>query len=322
MSLATSLRSRLVSFVGSNVTFAFIAEAGSLEQQARLLVASIRRFAGRHGDARIVVISPRADRRPSDVAIRAFAKADVEYVETDVKSVVPEYGTSYRVHVAATIERQCDSTLVFLDSDIFFAGEPDLGVGDFSAAARPVDVKGMCSMGATDPCDTYWRELCAVSGVDYDRIPVLTTTVDRTSVKASYNGGFVVVRAGDAVLQHTEEFFIRSVEAGLMPWHDGMEVRAAHGLVTGKGARFWGSSQACLSLAAWGRGRGVRVLPPSHNFPINNDGYVTERGMSEPIVAAHYHHLFGPDGDAALHRRLNVPPSCLQWLEESLPLAC
>ncbi|MBL8545535.1 MAG: hypothetical protein JNL81_03680 [Hyphomonadaceae bacterium] len=304
------------------VTFALIAEAGPLESQAVLLVRSIRRFAGAYAAAPVIVVSPRADRRPSKAALRAFADENAIYLEMNISSAVPEYGTSYRVHAASRVEAMTPDVLVFLDSDILFARQPDLTLEDgMSAAARPVDARGMCTTGPGDPNDGYWRALCALCDVDYDAIPFLTTTVDGARIKASYNGGFFVVRTSEGILQRTEDFFRRSVEAQLMPWRAGKQAHSGHGLVTGRGARFWGSSQACFSLAAWGAGKRVQELPPCHNFPINNPGYVTARGMLEPIKALHYHSLFGPGGQRDLCRRLNLPADCLGWLEAQLPLA-
>ena len=44
-----------------------------------------------------------------------------------------------------------DDGLVQLDSDAIFVAQPELNLGEASAAARPVDHKGMCTTGAGDP---------------------------------------------------------------------------------------------------------------------------------------------------------------------------
>jgi len=301
---------------------ALMVEAGVLEAQARLLTESIRLFAGAHSDARIIAISPRPARRPSRATIARLNALGAEYLELDIDSALPEYGTSWRVHAAAEIERRLPGgTLVVLDSDMFFAAEPDLALGACAVAARPVDMKGMCTTGPGDAFDPYWRKLCGVCDVDYDDIPFLTTTVDRVAAKASYNGGFVVVDASAGVFQRTEDFFLRVAAEALTPWGEGVEVRAGHGMVRGRGAQFWGSAQACLSLAAWGAGARVRELPASHNFPAHLDDHVQRAGMREPMVAVHYHHLFENGGDAAFHRRLHLTPACRAWLERQVRTA-
>jgi hypothetical protein len=141
--------------------------------------------------------------------------------------------------------------------------------------------------------------------------------------KASYNGGFVVVRRTAGIFQQTESFFVQSVQAGLRPHRNrNFQEMTGHGVVTGIEAEFWGSSQACLSLAIWGRNLSVRILPPTHNFPLHNEGYVAEFGTQEPLVAIHYHHLFGGDQshNPLLKGRLNVPSACLDWLARRLPI--
>jgi hypothetical protein len=306
------------------IEFSLIAEAGTLEAQAVLLCESIRGFAGAHRNSPILVVSPRSSRRPSVQTISALGELDAEYMEIDIDSVAPEYGPSYRVHSAALVEqRSTADKIVFLDSDMIFTGEPDLSLGEFGAGARPVDVKGMCTSGPSDEFDGYWRDLCRVCGVDYASIPLIMTTIDKCIVKASYNGGFVVVRRTAGIFQQTESFFVQSVQAGLRPHRNrNFQETTGHGVVTGIEAEFWGSSQACLSLAIWGRNLSVRILPPTHNFPLHNEGYVAEFGTQEPLVAIHYHHLFGGDQshNPLLKGRLNVPSACLDWPARRLPI--
>ncbi|NKJ03496.1 hypothetical protein [Rhizobium sp. SG741] len=238
----------------SKTVFGIIAEEGPLEAQATLLCESVRQFGGSYSSSRLVVISPRSDRRPTQRTIRSLEALRAEILFLDIESAVPEYGSSFRIHAAATLEANCsEEQLVFLDSDIFFCGEPSLGLGDAHAAARPVDLKGMCTTGVEDTNDAYWQNLCKICSVEYESLPYITTTVDKLPVKASYNGGFVVVRPAASIFQRTEEFFVKSVKSNLRPYADrGLQIQAGHGLVAGVGAEYWGSSQACLSLAIWG----------------------------------------------------------------------
>ena len=306
------------------IEFALIAESGMLEAQATLLCESIRRFGGAYRNSPILVVSPRSSRRPSMQTVSALGELGAEYTELEIDSVVPEYGPSFRVHAAALVEKQSTADkIVFLDSDMIFAGEPDLSLGECSASARPVDVKGMCTLGPSDEFDGYWRDLCKVCGVDYDSIPLVITTVDKCMVKASYNGGFVVAKRIAGIFQQTESFFVRSVRADLRPHRNrNFQETTGHGVVKGIGAEFWGSSQACLSLAIWGRNLSVRILPPTHNFPLHAESYVARFGAGEPLVAIHYHHLFGGDQshNPLLTGRLNVPSVCLDWLRHRLPI--
>ena len=93
-------------------------------------------------------------------------------------------------------------------------------------------------------------------------------------------------------------------------------------MVSGVGAEYWGSAQACLSLAIWGAGLSARLLPPTHNFPIHIPAYLDEGPGLEPVVAIHYHHLFEGDqsGNPVFRGRVNLPPEPLAWLRSQLPL--
>jgi hypothetical protein len=305
------------------VEFFLIAEAGLLEQQAALLCESIRLFGGSLAGSKITVVSPRGTRRPSPTTLRGLDKLDVEYLPIEIDSRCPEYGTSFRVHAAAHIERRSGPAIVVqLDSDTLFVREPILLAKDRPAAARPVDTKGMCTTGPGDEFDPYWRDLCSVAGVDYERIPVLDTTIERLAVKASYNGGLVAARRADALFQHTEEIFDRLVAADLRPWRDrGHLVKSGAGMVSETGSAYWGTSQAALSLAAVNNGQAVDLLPSSYNYPL----HLMDRAsvIDLPPVHIHYHWLasdpdFSPT--AMLDPRLGLPRPVRAWLLSRLPL--
>ena len=137
------------------------------------------------------------------------------------------------------------------------------------AAARPVDVKGMCTTGAGDPFDPYWRQLCTLIGVDYEKVPMTTTTVDRQTIRASYNGGFVAARRACGLFERTEHVFRRLTTAGMTPWPSGPTMHTGAGVLSGAATAYWGTSQAAFSLAAVAGGHAVRLLPETHNFPLH-----------------------------------------------------
>jgi len=305
----------------TGVEFVFIAESGTLEKQSLLLCESIRRFGGRYADADIKILQPRRERTISKEGREQFHALRAEIMDLPVVSPCPEYGTGYRVMVCAVYEKYSQADcLVFLDSDSVILAEPDLELKGADVAARPVDIKGMCTTGEGDPNDVYWRELCGVCGVDYEQIPEVTTTVDRVRIKASYNGGLTVVKPQRGLFQKTADFFLRSIRENLAPWPD---VRTAfptgHGMVSAVGGRLWGSSQACMSLAITALGLSLRVLPPSLNFPLHS--YVEllptiANGEYPHISHVHYHHLFrGNHCDNPMFAgKLDVPKEAIAWL--------
>jgi hypothetical protein len=305
------------------IGFFMIAEQGILEAQALLLCKSIRRFAGAYQTSSITVVSPRPARRPSLNTIRAFERLGVDYLALDVDSCCPVYGTSFRVHTAALLERRLAQTcLVQLDSDTLFLGQPDFRLAGAAAGARPVDVKGMCTTGPGDPFDAYWRTLCDVCDVDYASLPVVHTTVDRQVVLASYNGGLVCAPRSNGVFQRTEDFFKRLVQADLRPHAGaGVQVKTGTGFVSVGASEYWGSSQAALSLAVVADGRGMHLLPESHNVPLHSFDVLGPPSVQP--VHVHYHWLCSAGELAAnpmLDGRLPLPAEMVAWLSEELPL--
>ena len=280
-----------------DVEFLIIGESGILEKQSLLLAESIRKFGGRYAQSKITVLQPRREKPISAVVRRRFEALHAGIVELSIVSPCPEYGTSYRVFACAEYERFATAEMfVFMDSDMVLMSEPDLGLLDADVAARPVDVKGMCTSGNDDPNDGYWQKLCRVCGVDYDRLPWVTTTVERARVRASYNGGLTVVKAGGGLFRKTADFFVRSLDANLIPWPERTSTFVTgHGTVSAAGSQLWGSSQACCSLAITALGLSVRVLPPSLNFPLHlYDQLFPEikKGAIPAVSLVHYHHVF------------------------------
>ncbi len=307
------------------VEFVMIAEAGILEAQAVLLCDSIRAFAGAYLSSPITVISPRSARRPSSATLRRLEALQAEYLPLEIDSCCPQYGTSFRIHGLAHVERRSGPPVVVqLDSDAIFVAEPDLSMTGSDAVARPVDVKGMCTTGPGDPFDPYWRELCALVGVDYEHVPVIESTVDRQAVRASYNGGFVAVRRASGIFERTEVFFRKLVAARMMPWTaDGPVVNAGTGVLSGAATAYWGTSQAALSLAAVAGHHIVRLWPGTHNFPLHLLDHLAAP-IPTPLVHIHYHGSFSTGAGyayPALEARLNLPEQVAEWLRLRLPLS-
>lgn len=308
----------------SEVQFFCLAEAGILAAQALLLCESIRAFGGAYAACPITAVSPRVERRPSRETVRKLAQMDAEYIDLDFQSPSPSYGPSFRIYAAAHIESiSGPPTLVQLDSDTLFVAPPELSLENKEAWARPVDGKGMCTTGESDAFDPFWRELSRICCVDYEKIPHVETTIGRTRVRASYNGGFIAVRRTEGLFSLTLEFFERLVRAGMRPWAGtGIRVNSGIGLVDVEGSEYWGTSQAAFSLAAVAKGTEVRVLPRSHNIPLHLFDLIEPFEL--PPVHFHYHGMFTAGEQSAnplFDGRVSLPDDTVAWLRERLPLS-
>jgi len=308
----------------SEVEFVLIAEAGILEAQALLLCESIRCFAGSYSRSAITAVSPRSSRRPSPSTIERFEQLGVDYLPIEIESCCPQYGPSYRIHSLAHAERRPGPPVIIqLDSDAVFIAEPDFSLGTCSAAARPVDSKGMCTTGPDDPFDPYWRQLCALAGVDYEHLPIVRTSVNGLAVRASYNGGLIAARRASGLFQRTEDIFRKLVSANMKPWAGAEPTyNTGTGILQGEATAFWGTSQAAFSLAAVAGNHSVRLLPATHNFPLHNFNPTTAPDPAR-LAHIHYHGLFSEDSAAPnpiLDGTLALPAGIREWLEARLPL--
>jgi len=280
-----------------NIAFVACIEGGVLETQALLLFESIRRYAGRFSDCPIYALSPREGHAISESARSKLDKLSITYIDTVLNTECREYGSANRVAAAAHIEEVYPhQILVVLDSDTLFLREPDqiLLSPDVDVAVRPVDVKGMCTGGPADPFDSYWRDLCRCCGVAYDEIPWTESFVDRQRIKASYNGGLVIVRSELGILQQWARFFFASVRQRLTPYAEPHRFRSGVSWIDSTASRLWGSNQAALSLAIWSSTRRVQELPPVYNYPLHQHAEISlelVQSVFPHLVHVHYHWL-------------------------------
>lgn len=287
-----------------DVGFVACIEDGVLEAQALLLFDSIRRHTGRFQNCSLYALSPRG-RTISKRARERLDELGVHYIDTLLNTECSEYGSANRVAAGAYIEdTRRHETLVILDSDTLFLGEPSEFIlpPDIDVAVRPVDVKGISTLGPKDSFDTYWHDLCRCCGVDYGKIPWRKSFVDRQRIKANYNGGLVVVRGRLGILRRCADFFFGSVRHGIRPYSEGPSFRAGAGWVEPAAGKLWGSNQAALSLAIWSTSRRVRELPPTYNYPLHLHDQI-DPGLAKTVfphlLHVHYHWLFAKDALAA-----------------------
>jgi hypothetical protein len=309
-------------------SFVLSVEEGRLEAQAVLLVESLRRFGGAYGDCPVYAVSPRPSRQIGAACREALTALGTHVV---VEALIPAdlaYGSIGRLAACAWAERNLGSEiLVGLDDDLFFLGEPDFSLVGADLFARPVDVQGMCTSGAGDPFDGYWRKIAQLIGVDFDEIPWVETTVDRVVVKASYNGGMVAVRRQLGLFQAAEGMFRLLQGEDLAPRRVGEhEVFASTGFVGAESSRWWGTSQAVLSLAATDLKAAVSIAPPTHNVPahqVRDAERLGRRIELKDAVLVHYHWLLDEEhaeNGTVFYGGCSLPSRILEWLRERTPL--
>jgi len=306
------------------VAFLLCVEANRLEPQARLLCESLRTFGGRYREAPILAVSPRPELAPGREARARLEAFGVTCVVEPLNLTGSPYCAINRIVAGAWAERTFPYPyLALLDTDTVLVGEPDLVRAD--AGVRPVDVKGATSSGAGDPRDAYWARLCSLGGIDLSRLPMISTTIDQVRVRASYNGGFTLVRRDLGILAATREIFFASLQDGLRPSPAaGLDILASTGRVGSEASEWWGSSQAALSVAIWSKTSDVHTYDARYNVPLNN---LADPGSSWPTgrrfapILLHYHHLAEAGYRAQLRgvmAKVGCPPRARDWIEARL----
>jgi len=309
----------------NEIAFLICVEANRLEPQARLLCESIRTFGGRYRQAPILAVSPRPALALGPEARAHLEALGVSYVVEPLNDTGNSYGTINRIVAGAWAEAVSPRPyLVLLDTDTLFVAEPEFVRAD--VGVRPVDVKGSASSGAGDPQDAYWVRMCRLGGIDPSRLPMLATTIDGVRIRASYNGGFTVVRRDLGILARTHEIFFASFEENLRPLAGKEQnVLASTGFVGLETSEWWGSSQAALSIAIWSRTSDVHTFDECYNIPLHN---LVEPGRSWPLgegrepVLLHYHYLAEVEFQAHFRHvlaRIGCSPDVLRWIEDRLP---
>jgi hypothetical protein len=310
-----------------DVTFVLCIENNAIRHQALLLCESIRRFAGPARDAQILAVAPRQGLGVDRQTQAQLTSLGVDYIEEPLNGTCPEYGSANRVFAAGWAESRVSSEwIVVLDSDTVVLAPLELPE-QADVALRPVDSKGTTTTGAGDPFEGYWQALAALHGVPLDLLPFVTTTDREQRVRASYNGGLVVVRRRLGVLQIWADLFARSVQAGLKPLAgSNLDVHASTGHVGVQASEYWGSNQAALALAIWTATTRVHHYPESYNVPLhlleNRPDLLAAREPTAP-VHVHYHWLFTAryhQAGMATLRALGAEPHQVEWLGARLPI--
>ncbi len=301
-----------------DLSFVICVEGNIIGTQALLLCRSLRRFGGRYKDCAIVAVSPRPELPPSQGLIAALDALAVRTVILPLNQTGSTYGPINRVVASAWAERALNTAFIAaLDSDMAFVAAPEFLLAD--VGLRPVDTKGTASTGPDDPMDVYWARVFERAGISLNMAPWLISTSCKTRVRASYNGGFCVVRRSLGLFATTQDVFFAGFQTGIAPTPDpAHRIMSSTGQTTAEATSWWGSSQAALSAAVSVNARNILIYPESYNIPL----HIISRRPAAPAkrpapVLIHYHHLSAPVHHPALAiglDRIGAAPDVRDWL--------
>ena len=303
------------------------AEANQMDPQSQLLCESIRRFCGKHAGAEIVAVSPRPDLALSEISQSRLREMGVEYVVEDLNRTGSTYGAINRVVASAWVEQNSSRKYILaLDSDMVFIDEPRFMNAD--VGVRPVDVKGATSSGNNDPQDKYWSEMCDIAGIDLDRLPIITTSIDRQRIRAAYNGGFCIAKKDVGIFQKTQSVLFDAFRKDLRPFGGhGLNITASTGPVGIVASEFWTSAQAAMSVSIWSLTDDVHVYDERYNVPLNCLSVMDATWSDDPSflpILLHYHHLLEATSSPNILRdvlkAVKTPTARIDWIESGRDL--
>jgi hypothetical protein len=288
------------------VAFLICVERGRLEDEALLLVESLREWGGAQADAPVYAFAPRPGHEPSPATAERLRSLGTTVIEEPLVDRFAEMPTFNKVSVSAWAERELDHEfLVFVDTDSVFLGEPaDLASGDWVAAVRPVDrrIAGSRGKGKNEP---FWRKMYAELGVTEE--PFTETTVGQIRIRGYWNTGLVAVRRSAGLFGAWEDALGRLFDAEIVQkrWPQFMDQLSWAGVTANVQDR-------------------VRLLSDAYNYPLRHRQALAPAARDldlSQIVHLHYRLWFHmPDALLAADPPFDPQGDRFRWLADRLPL--
>lgn len=195
-----------------NLIFATLALPGKAEQDALLLIESIRTFGGRLANNPIVVLVPASLGPLSKTTQGKFARLEVDLHSFQAEPALLKFPLAVKTEAAAYLEQLAQGQterLAFMDRDTLVLQEPGeclLSAGH-SLGYRPVHHQ---LIGSTwdEPVDDFWQliyDFCEVP--DGNIFPMMTHAGER--IRPCFNAGMFIVRPERGLLAQWREHFLK-----------------------------------------------------------------------------------------------------------------
>lgn len=259
---------------GTDLAYVCCIQPGFLEEQVIALVQSIRLFGGGLRDQPVYVVSPWGE-SVSNRTCLILEALDARLIIANLNQKLRAFPYANKAYALEWIENQHRHAVhVFLDSDTLIVDEPaGLAIeGETDFAARPVDLRGICSSPVDDLFRDYWKECCRLFGVELETMPVIQSTVDKQLIHANWNGGLLTMHANKGVGQRWRMVIEALWERQLCP----------------RPRNFWGSGQVGFAIATESLGLKGKILDAGYNIPLHLNPCGV--GISEISNPKHIHY--------------------------------
>jgi hypothetical protein len=193
------------------MVFGFMAAPSRGSEEAILLAASIRAFAGRLADSPILAMVPGSPDALSEATTSALRDLGVDIRDFTIDQPALGFPFAAKVYAAAAAEvvaAERGGLLVWMDRGSLVVQEPAallLPPGK-ALAYRPVD-HTLIGSPYDEPLDTFWSLVYQFCGVPAQHVFPMTTSVDRRVLRPYFNAGLLVVRPGQGLLRRWRDNF-------------------------------------------------------------------------------------------------------------------
>lgn len=208
----------------TRLVFAFMQAYGEDERESLLLARSLRTFGGKLAGHPLWLMMPQTLDQVEESTLKALREVDVQVHRFNAPEEALKFPFGGKVYAAAAAEALASSKtdiLVWMDSDIVFAGEPvNLTLDEtVSLGYRPVMLKNISAL-YDEPLDGFWDVIYKQCKTPSERVFPMLTTVDRVRIRPHFNAGIQSVRPEKGLLQAWQENFERLYQhTELVPYY-------------------------------------------------------------------------------------------------------
>lgn len=276
-------------------------EAGLLEKNTLLSIASIRRFGGKLNDYDIFCVQPRTNFNISKNAKNCLAEFGANFIKIPLNKRHSYYGLANKPMVCDYVMKNyMYDQYVFLDSDTLVLKEPtDLFSFSGDIAVSPVTHKGAGMLANSSAIDSYWSQLLHHLEIDTNDFPVIETSLTKEEIIAYWNSGVILFNGRTAICEEWKALLMHVLDTKTYPT---------------SGIFF--TEQTCLSAVLMQPKYAVHEMSITSNFPLTKKRkhQIDVINLDEIYVLHHYNNL-----SLIKNRQLKIVVEArAEWIDEQL----
>lgn len=253
-------------------------EAGWLERNTLLSIASIRQFGGKLNDFDILCVQPRANFNISKNAKNCLAEFGADFIKAELNKRHSYYALANKPLVCDYVMKNYEyDQYVFLDSDTLVLNEPT-NLFSFSGdiAVCPVTHKGAGMLANSSTIDSYWSQLLHQLQIDTNDFPVIETSLAKEKIIAYWNSGVILFNGRTTICEEWKALLMHVLDNRIYP-----------------NSEIFFTEQTCLSAVLLQPKYVVHDMSITSNFPLTTKrkDQIDGINLDEIYVLHHYNNL-------------------------------